>query len=717
MHNLANYDGHHIMEHIGPWCQANNAKITPIPLSSERYMSFKVKVKLDDYEIVTIKFMDSFRFLSASLEALVESMMDEQDQEAHEHFKCTLEHMTRENIEHSHLPLFLRKGVCPYDWYDSFEKRDVPQLPSQDDFYNYLTNSRLANKDYEHALKFWNVARCNKFGDYVDAYMALDVHLLADVFEWFREKTVKEFGLDPLYNDSLPGLSWDCFLRHSKAAMELPPKLNMHHFLEEAKRGGISMTTRRHAQANNPMMGDDYDPSIPMSFLEYQDCTSMYAYAMQQPLPVSDWEWREPTDFGDNTEKQITSLKCMVDKNPEVGFILRVEVEYPDHLHDAHNDLPFLPERVTLTHEMLSPYCQEQLHTIRNTDKYKETKLVPNLNKKKEYVVHYRELFCALEQGLKVTDVQEVLQFKQKPVMKEIIDFCIEMRKKAKTKVEKDFWKLMCNAVYGKTIENVRNRQNVKIICGVENRYKLMRCIRKPTYVDDIHINEHMAIVIQKRLKVTLNKPIGMGVAILGISKAHIYGYYYNVVKPWFGNACNMLYMDTDSLILHMQVPSIDRFMEYKRDTSYHMDFSGYRSLPSSHPYHCVQNNNKGIPGTFKDELNGDIMTEFVGLGPKLYAYKYMQWNDGKELEERRAKGVSKHITKHTLMFDHYKKAYQEQVCYRVPMQSIQSKLHQLMCISTMKVGLSPLDTKRFYLDDGNHSYAYGHYQIKNLMT
>jgi len=166
----------------------------------------------------------------------------------------------------------------------------------------------------------------------------------------------------------------------------------------------------------------------------------------------------------DDTKKQIDKIdlsKYKEDNNK--GFIAEVDLEYPEKLHDLHNDYPLGPEKVKVTKNMLSDYCKKisEKYNISTGLVYK---LIPTLGNKEKYVLHYRNLQLYMDLGLKVTNVHRVLDFNQSLWLKEYIDFNTEKRKNAKNAFEKDFFKLMNNSVFGKTMENSRKRVDVRLI-------------------------------------------------------------------------------------------------------------------------------------------------------------------------------------------------------------------------------------------------------------
>ena len=244
---------------------------------------------------------------------------------------------------------------------------------------------------------------------------------------------------------------------------------------------------------------------------------------MSQKLPVNDFKWIKNTSKID--EKFIKNF----DKDSDKGYIFEVDVEYPRRLHDLHSDLPFLPK-------------------IMKIDKCK--RLVCNLHDKKKYVVHIRSLKQALNYGLRLKKVHRIIEFNQESWLRPYIDMNTELRKIARNDFEKDFVKLMNNAVFGKTMENVRKHRDIKLVTTDKKRSNL---VSESNYHNMNYISEDLSIIEMKRTKVKMNKPIYLGLSILEISKILMYEFWYDSTKPKYGNSVKLCYMDTDSFIMRIK--------------------------------------------------------------------------------------------------------------------------------------------------------------------
>ena len=305
---------------------------------------------------------------------------------------------------------------------------------SQEAFYSSLSNEGITDDDYKHAQQVWDTFDCRNIGDYHDIYLRTDVLLLADVFENFRRTALSTYDLDPAHYYTLPGYSWDALLKSTNVSLELITDPDMYLFIENGLRGGISMVSHRHARANNLQM-ENYDPSQPNSYLMYLDSNNLYGWAMSQAMPTGGFKWVDYTD-------QILETPV----NSGHGFILEVDLEYPASLHREHNDYPLAPEKLKVEKHWMSPYQQKLIKEL-NVSGAEVEKLVPNLQPKTRYVLHYRNLQLYLQLGLKLTKVHKVLEFQQSPWMQPYIQKNTELRKLAKNDFQKDFFKLMNNAV------------------------------------------------------------------------------------------------------------------------------------------------------------------------------------------------------------------------------------------------------------------------------
>ena len=312
----------------------------------------------------------------------------------------------------------------------------------------------------------------------------------------------------------------DLYVRSdTNAELELITDYDMLLMIEDGIRGGICHAIERYAKANNKYM-KDYNKDKESSYIQYSDANNLYGMAMTEKLPVKGFKWMD--DISMINEDFVK----LYNKNSGKGYILKVDVDYPCELQNLHSDLPFLPERMVVN---------------------KTKKLICNLQDKKDYVVHIKVLKQALDHGLKLIEVHQVIEFDQEAWLKEYINFNTELRKNAANDFEKDFFKLMNNAVFGKTIENVRKHRDMKLVRTDKKRNKL---VSEPNYHTMKVIDDNLAII---EMKVKMNKPIYLGLSILDISKITVYEFWYDYVKNKYDSRANLCYMDTDSFVINIK--------------------------------------------------------------------------------------------------------------------------------------------------------------------
>ena len=311
-------------------------------------------------------------------------------------------------------------------------------------------------------------------------------------------------------------------------------------------------------------------------------------------------------------------------------------------------------------------------------------KLVCNLRNKKKYVVHIRSLKQALNRGLKLKKVQRIIEFNQEAWLKPYIVMNTELRKIAKNDYEKDFFKLMNNAVFGKTMENVRKHRDIKLVTTDEKRSKL---VSEPNYHTMNCISENLSIIEMKRTKVKMNRPIYLGLSIFEISKILMYEFWYDYMKPKYGDNVKLCYMDTDSFI--MNIKTEDFYKDIANDVEKRFDTSNYEvDRPLS------TGKNKKVIGLMKDELGAGIITEFVALRPKTYSYLT---DDCKE--DEKAKGTKKCVIKRMIKFNDYKNCLLNGKAVLKSQQRFISKGHDVYTENINKIALSSNDVQVIPMD------------------
>ena len=231
------------------------------------------------------------------------------------------------------LDLLNRKGKYPYEYMDTLEKLKDTQLPPKEAFYSRLNDEGISDENYEHVRKVWKTFKMKNLEDYHNLCNQVDVLLLGDVFENFRDICIKNYNLDPAHYYTAPGLAWDAALKVTKVELELLSDMDMLLMVEKGIRGGVSMISNRYGKANNKYMGKSFKDKEPSKYITYLDANNLYGWAMSKPLPTHDFKWMKPNEL-ENWENH--------------SCILEVDVEYSRSLHDLHSDYPLAPQQIKI---------------------------------------------------------------------------------------------------------------------------------------------------------------------------------------------------------------------------------------------------------------------------------------------------------------------------------------------------------------------------------
>ena len=291
------------------------------------------------------------------------------------------------------------------------------------------------------------------------------------------------------------------------------------------------------------------------------------------------------------TEEEILVKK----ENAKNGWILEVDLEYPPELHKEYNGYPLAPEKKAVKKEWMSDY-QKRLIEDLDLKHPDSVKLLLTLEDIKNYVVHYTNLQFYLKMGIKLKHMHRVLEFEQECWMEPYIRMNTEFRKKAKNDFETDFYKLMNNSVFGKTMENLWKCVDIKIVCSDETN-KIKKLVASLLYARHVIFSNDMVGIEMRKSNLLLNKPVYTGMTILDNSKILMYDYYYNVLKKEYGERCELLYTDTDSLM------SLIETEDYYKDVERRKRLYDTSNYPKEHPLHS--NVNKKVLGKMKDECAG----------------------------------------------------------------------------------------------------------------
>ena len=644
---------------------------------------------------MTVQFKDSALFLPASLDTLVHQLNKE---DLYYSKKLLLENQQFSDIS---IDQILRKGVFPYEYFDSPIRCNETSLPPIHEFTDNLNKKTCSPDDYNHALNAWKIFQCKTFEDYLLIYLKLDVLQLADIFETFRTIALEQDGLDPAHYLTIPSFSWDSALKMTQCKINLLSDLDMHQFFDKGLRGGMTFVNTHYAKINSPIDPGTYNPSEPTTELLYVDANNLYGRALSMPLPLRDFKWLSPEEI---SNLDIASLDL---ESGDKGYVFEVDLIYPNNVQDRTEDLPFAPESGIPSSKCFTEYMNNLYSILYPGKAYQASKkLLLTHSNKQNYVVHGLLLQFYMKHGLIVDKVHRAISFYQEAFLKPYIDFNSLKRQQTNSAIEKDYFKLKNNSVYGKTIEQVLKRINLKLVV---NEFKLRKLTTLPSFKRTTIYNEDLVGVHFCANNVLLDKPIFIGQAVLDLSKLFMYRWRYEIFARYekdFNAKIRILGGDTDSFFLSVQNVSVYETLLPKMKEDGYLDTSNY---PSTHPLFSLDF--KANLKCIKDESGGLPFKEFVFLKPKCYSLKFLKEDTN---EVKKAKGVRRVTLDKDVNFTDYYDIYKLLQKELSKWQSrIASKKHTISTLNYNKKVLSIWEDKRSWLTE-NFSLPYGNYRLEN---
>ena len=698
-HNVSHYDSHMFFKKLVDK-KRDKVYFDIIPKTNEEYISVTYGC---------IRFIDSYRFLSSGLDKLVSNLVDNSDKKFKdlkeeiadnndeilnivnkieeedrtikdlkkdypEEIKCLeealLNYMGENDLKilkagfHDKWKYLTKKLAYPYEYFNSIDdyQKPVDNLEKKD-FFSKLKNKCPDDDEIERTMDIIRRFDIKSGEELTEVYLKSDVLLLTCVFEKFIKISVEEYKINPLYFVSLPGYTWHCGLKYTGINLQTLQDKDMILLLENNIRGGISS-----------VMGDRYVKSDDNKKIIYIDANNLYGHSMSEPLPYDEIK------FDNNIE--LEDILNTPDDS-DIGYFVEADLKYPDNIKEKTKNFPFAPVNKKINPDNFSDYMKE----IKPDTYIQTSKLICDWSNKKNYLVHYRMLKFYFRHGMIVDKVHTVISFKQSRWLEKYISFNTQKRNKAVNDFEKDFYKLLNNAFYGKTMENVRNRLKIKFIKKDDQR-EIIKQQSKLTF-NGIHKSyENCDSYTFKQNEVLMDKPIYLGFSVLELSKLLMYETYYDILQPYFGqDNIKLHYMDCDSLVLSIETQNINNELKNLEDL---FDFS---NLNKNHE--LFSNKNKKVVVKFKIETPENIwIDEFVALRSKCYAFKC--GNDSKN----KLKGISKSQSKN-IKFEEYKICLDgeelENECVNYILKSIN---HDMYMQGIKKTTLNIFDDKRCYINN-----------------
>ena len=483
-HNFSGYDCHLIFQELLIQAFEKGDEPKKIPKSMENYVSIQVGC---------LRFLDSYRFLSSSLDKLVKSL---------DNFPIMNENGFKDEN-------FKKKLAYPYEYFnlDNFDTQSAFGKPLnliQEDYWSTLTQSYPSDDDIKRTQKLIDKNKIKNGRELTMLYLKMDVLQLADVFENFVKSSTREYKINPLYSYSLPGYTWKAGLKLTNIKLDYIKCKEFLFLLENNIRGGISS-----------VMGDRFVESNENKQILYIDANNLYGLAMSQYLPTGDFKKMK---FGcEHYSVLMNEIKEDILSTPddnEYGYFIECDLEYPAEIKEKTKNFPFCPYQTKADPNLFSGY----MNNVNQPNYQPTSKLMCDTTNKSKYMIHYRMFKFYLNQGMKVTKIHTIYKFKQSPWLGKYIDHNTQKRTVAKTNFEKDLYKLMNNAFFGKTMENVRDRTNLEFIdhSQIDQTIKRQSMLSFKGIVD--HYSKFSVYKFDKE-KTVFDKPIYLGFTVLELSK------------------------------------------------------------------------------------------------------------------------------------------------------------------------------------------------------
>ena len=646
-HKFSNYDFHMFFKKLVD-LKKDKVKFKIIPKTNEEYILVKYGC---------IRFIDSYRFLSESLDKLVENLDEDDFKILKKEFPDKWQYLNK-------------KLAYPYEYFNSIDdyQKPVDNLKKENFF------SKL-KKDYpdeiertKEIVKLFNI----KDGEELTKlYCKKDVILLVDVMEKFVKVSFEEYGINPLYCVSLPGFTYQCALKYTDIKLQTLQDKDLILLIENNIRGGISS-----------VMGDRYVKSDENKKISYMDATKLYGHSMSQFLPYDEIEmWHGHPDKYWNWLEEILNTS----DDSDIGYFLEVDLKYPDNIKQKTKYFPFCPENKKINPNKYNDY----MNKINPKNYTKSKKLICDWTDKKKYLIHYRMLKFYVRHGMVVEKIHEIISFKHSKWLESYFSFNTKKRNKAKNDFEKDFFKLLVNAAFGKFLENIRNRLELELI-KKDDIKKIITRQSKLTFNGIQKSYENYDSYAFKQNQVVMDKAIYVGFSILELSKLHMYETYYDTLQPYFGKENLQLhYIDTDGMFLSMKTKNIIKDLKNLEDI---FDFS---NLDENHE--LFSNKNKKVIGKFKIETPKNIwIDEFVCLRSKVYSFKCKNNDENKN----KIKGIAKSQSKHIKFEEYYNCLFGGEYQRECNNYIIRSINHEMVLQEVKKSTLSMFDDKRCYINE-----------------
>jgi hypothetical protein len=578
--------------------------------------------------------------------------------------------------------------------------------------------------EYDMVQQVVDTYGLQSFGEYHDLYLATDVLALADCLVAFRDAFFEANGIDPLMCISAPSAAWHALLFKSRPRLSLISETNGGiQFYNDCRaniRGGLSCCFQTYAIANDPRH-PDFNSLLPPTQLTYIDANALYPAMMTRFLPCGEFMdvTAEECHEGHDPHEVCQRLVREYSNSAWYGYMIVITFDVPDCQHDAWGSLAPVG-RMAPSGEMLSR--EQRLRGLRQDCQAGGVeKLVPFLGEHREEGLHPALLRVYLSTGIRVKQIHRIWRFRQRPFFKATIEEWHTRRHQAKMngqKVLDGTLKICSNSCFGKTIEDKSKRCKTKIATNIEDYNRYFSTPGAQPHILDNGLSEEgflATIDLAGDKPRPVDTPVFVGWAILELAKAHIYEMYHDVIAPFYAiktpdRPVRALMMDTDSLVLELPTGSLyddfelmNRALEgapNRENPLLGFDMSGTGRPASSF---------NGQLGAFKDETEGKVLLEHVGLQSKVYAQRFWCPDTGTESFGKKAKGIPKGFVKARLSFENYKQQMTNPRRVRVSFGKLRMKRARISFQQQIRKGLCWFSDK-VYEHSFNECRPLGHH-------
>lgn len=683
----------------------------------------------------------------------------------------------------SHLPPetiveMTKKGEYWYDYMSHYSKMEEKEIPHDKWFnsplkeynsykYGYISANTITQIDTlwilmteeernkarcrrGRARYMYDILGCKNLGEYTDYYNIIDVVLEAQVIQNYRKMKYKQDGLDAVQYISAPGLSWAAGLKYTGVEFPLftDKQIDMLTLVQSCIRGGISMGPYHRGEANNPYM-KNYDKDKPTTWIISEDVNGLYAGCMREAVPIGGFRFCTPDEYDHTLQFLLEQARDIDDGTKDHfdengirgGGFVSVDLEYPDELHDLHNDYPCAPQRMEVPLDWVSEWTKTKISRYGLTADdvgftSKNEKLICTLFPKERFCCHYRELYRYYQLGLRVTKKHQILLFKEKECIRPYVERNAKLRKEAKTKTEELDNKQASNDFYGKTSENPEKHQRIHISTSENQTEKL---ISDDFFKHAVSIKGGVSLISMHKNMVKLDKPIYIAAAILGLSKSVMYGIHYNYFKATYGKRIRLLMTDTDSLVYMIETENVYRDLatklkhildcsvycrsndDKKTDVRLPLDLLNSKKPEDIEIVNMLQDaTNQRVLLKLKDVAADDkvgMLVRMIIMAPKLYA---QESENGKS--KIALKGLNKETQKH-ISYEAFNKAANPTSTITtkealkgnaifIDYNKIESSDNNLTTNRNARICARMADNKFHHLSE-TETLAHGHYLLK----